>query len=128
MKCNPMNGINTHTFSLGTILRFLGVTILICLVIWYVHFQARNFLTGPTIMLESSDTIVYQEQRVVLTGVAQNIVKLTLNGKEIHTNEEGVFTHSLVLEHGYTIMTLEAKDRFGRTTTLTREYVYSPTV
>lgn len=123
-----MHKINTHTPSLGTILRFSAVALLIGLSLWYVHFQARYFLTGPTITLDTQEHVVLHEQHVQLTGTTQNIVELTLNGKEIHTNEEGVFTHTLVLEKGYTIMTLRARDRFGRITTLTREYVYTPAV
>ncbi len=121
-----MHSLNTRLPSLGTILRTLGVLSLMCLVVWYVHFQARNFLNGPRITLEDGNTIFHNEQRIQLTGNAENLVMLTLNGKEIHTDENGDFTHLLVLEHGYTIMTLEAQDRFGRTTHITKEYVYAP--
>jgi hypothetical protein len=69
---------------------------------------------------------VSHTQHVTVTGTAKNIVKLTLNGREIHTNETGDFTHELVLENGYTILTLAAQDRFGRATSLTRTYVYVP--
>lgn len=121
-----MDALNTHTLSFGIILRFLLIASLLLLLVWYVHFQARNFLNGPSITLEDGNSIVHTEQRLALTGTAQNIVKLTLNGKEIHTNEEGVFTHTLILEQGYTIMTLVAQDRFGREAFIKKEYVYKP--
>lgn len=121
-----MHSLNTRLPSLGTILRILGVLSLMCLAVWYVHFQARNFLNGPHITLEGGNDVLHHEQRIPLTGRAENIVKLTLNGKEIHTDEHGDFTHLLVLERGYTVMTIEAQDRFGRTTSITKEYVYTP--
>ena len=113
----------TH-ITLGTILKFVGIAVLAGLLLFYVHFQARNFINGPMITLEDTHGILHHDRTIPLTGCAHNIVKLTLNGREIHTNEEGNFTEMLVLEDGYTVMTLEAHDRFGRTTSLTREYVY----
>jgi hypothetical protein len=121
-----MDCINTHSLTLGKILRVLGVVALVSLLVWYVHFQARNFLTGPTIDLDDTYGVLHHEQSIVLSGTAHNIVKLTLNGREIHTNEEGSFAQTLVLEHGYSIMTLEAQDRFGRITSLQKEFVYTP--
>jgi len=120
----PRNSVSVH---LGTILRLAGIVLLCTFFTWYVLFQARNFINGPVITLSNDATQhVYHEQSLMLTGNAQNIVKLTLNGREIHTNKHGDFSQLLVLENGYTIMTLFAQDRFGRTTTLSREFVYSP--
>ncbi len=121
-----MHPITMRTYTLGDILRFLGVILLLSLIVWYVLFQARNILTGPMITLNDTGNMVHEEQRIVLMGTTQNIVKLTLNGKEIYTNEAGAFTHPLILENGYTIMTLEAFDRFGRNTILHKEFVYAP--
>jgi hypothetical protein len=100
--------------------------VLAILLIFYVRYQARNMLQGPVISL-SGDTQTIQDTRLItLSGEAHNIVKLTLNGHEIHTTESGVFNQTLVLEEGYTIIELNAQDRFGRTATLKREYVYAP--
>ncbi len=114
------------SITLGSLIKFLGIVTLIVFIIVYVQFQARNILLGPTISLTSESEVLQYERTVILTGVARNIVKLTLNGREIHTTETGDFSQTLVLENGYTIMELAAQDRFGRTTTLTREYVFVP--
>lgn len=115
-----------HTITLGTVLRFIVILILITTLGIYVHYQARNFLAGPVITLTDTYTGAHHEKTIVLEGHAENIVLLTLNGREIHTTEDGVFRETLVLPQGYTIIELYAKDRFGRTQTLTREYVYVP--
>ncbi len=115
----------TH-ITLGTCIRFALTCALIGFIVWYVHFQARNFLQGPAITLEDTGGALHHERTISLMGNTRNIVKLTLNGREIHTDESGVFAQELVLEDGYTIMTLSAVDRFGRSTSLTREYVYVP--
>lgn len=115
-----------RSITLGTILRGFGIVCLIALASWYVHFQARFFLEGPVIVLNDTHGIVHHETTIPITGTARNIVKLTLNGKEIHTNGAGEFTETLRLENGYTIMTMKAWDRFGRETSITREFVYVP--
>jgi hypothetical protein len=116
----------TNTFILPRILKIVAIFLLVCGLGVYVTYQARNFLQGPSITLQGEYTAVQHEDTITLTGQAKNIVKLTLNGKEIHTDAEGAFTHKLSLEHGYSIVSLNAQDRFGRTTSLVREYVYVP--
>lgn len=111
------------SISLGTYLRFFGIGTLVVLIFLYVQFQARNLLAGPAITLDTDLPLVHHERTLTLSGKAENIVKLTVNGREIHTTEAGAFRETLVLENGYTIVTLSAWDRFGRNTTLTQEYV-----
>ncbi len=118
--------MNLRNITLGLGLRFVGIAALILLLIWYVQFQARNFIQGPAITLLGSYDPVQHGRSTPLTGTTRNIVKLTLNDREIHTDEAGTFTQTLILENGYTIIKLTAQDRFGRTTTIEREYVYVP--
>ncbi len=119
-------GGRTHYITLGFILRILGIVVLIIMLSLYMLYQARSFITGPLITLTDTYTPTQNERTMILTGHAENIVQLTLNGREIHTTKEGVFRETLVLEGGYTIIELHARDRFGRTATVRREYVYSP--
>ncbi len=121
-----MHATHISSITLGTCIKILSIIGLILGIVFYVQFQARNLLTGPTIHLNETYETVHHERTVQLTGNAQNIVKLTLNGKEIHTNGNGEFAETLILEKGYTITTLEARDRFGRTKILTQPYVYVP--
>lgn len=104
----------------------MGVSLLIVVLVSYVLYQARNFILGPSLQLYGADTVLHEDKFITLNGQARNIVKLTLNGKEIHTTTDGSFAQTVVLEPGYSIVTLYAEDRFGRTTTLTREYVSVP--
>ncbi len=114
------------TITLGTCIRFVGIASLIVLIVVYVQFQARDVILGPTITLNGTYTPVQHERTVALEGLTHNIVKLTLNGREIHTTIHGEFSQSIVLEKGYTIIELHAEDRFGRTTSLRRAFVYVP--
>jgi hypothetical protein len=112
--------------TLGLILKIVSILLLSSFIIGYVLFQARSFLNGPVITLKGADTVIHDERIILLSGTARNIVKLTLNGREITTDKDGLFSEEMVLENGYSITTLEAHDRFGRRTTLSREYVFIP--
>lgn len=118
----------TSNLTLGTFLQLSGIFVLVALIIFYVLFQARNILQGPNITMTDVYTPKQHERSLTLTGTTNNIVQLTLNGKEIFTNEEGSFSHTLILEDGYTITSLRAHDRFGRKTSVIQEYVYVPLI
>lgn len=109
------------------ILRICGIVLLCTVLVGYMIFQARNLINGPSITLLEEPVQLQHERTIALHGTSQNVTKLTLNGKPIFTDESGAFSHTLILENGYTIMTMHAEDRYGRTTTLTREFVYVPT-
>lgn len=97
------------------------------LLLAYLVFQARFLLQGPIITLLNEPAVVHDERVVMLSGSVKNITHLTLNGRQIFTNELGYFDEALILENGYTIATLAATDRYGRKTNVTREFVYQGT-
>lgn len=100
--------------------------IVVCCFIAYVLFQARFILAGPQISLSSEATPARTQRMVTLSGTASNIVRMTLNGRQIYTDSSGNFNEALVLENGYTIATLEAEDRYGRIKRLTETFVHVP--
>lgn len=92
----------------------------------YVSYQARFLLTGPVITMLTEPELRQNTRYVELEGIATNISRLQLNGRPIFTNPKGEFTTAVILENGYTVTTLTAEDRYGRITTVTRTFVYSP--
>lgn len=96
------------------------------IVIMYILFQARFLVIGPQITLSKEIPLQQNERFVTLTGKATNISRLWLNGRPIFTDPKGDFAAAVVLENGYTIAKLEAEDRYGRRTSLSREFVYTP--
>jgi hypothetical protein len=116
------NGIDPIHF-----LRVIGILILISAFASYLLFQARNFLEGPHVEVYLPPHSIHSERAILVEGSTKNTTEITLNGLPIFTDDRGMFKHTLVLENGYTIMTIRAEDRFGRETTLTRTFVYQPT-
>jgi len=100
----------------------LGVSVLVGYSVW----QARLLIIGPSITLSEVPTFVQTERIVTLTGYAANITTITLNGRKIYTDLNGYFAEGFLLENGYTIATLEGTDRYGRTTRVIQDFIYSP--
>jgi len=92
----------------------------------YITFQARFMIEGPQINLDYEPDQVQNERVVTLSGTAKNITEITLNGRQIFTDEYGHFDEALVLENGYTITTIAAVDRYGRRTQVVQPFVYIP--
>lgn len=116
----------TTTIDIGTIVRY-GISIIgLLAIVSYVAFQARFLILGPQLVLEPEPATVYTDRLLAITGTTDNVSSITLNGRPISIDEHGFFNETLVLEDGYTIMTLRAEDRYGRDTVLTRSFVYQP--
>jgi hypothetical protein len=95
----------------------------------YAYLQSREYIRGPTLIIEEPlNGSMSTTSPVVLRGSARNISFLTLNGRQIFTDEMGRFKESLLLQEGYSIMTLEARDRFGHVVEKRLELVYKPTM
>ncbi len=121
-----MLDLPNQTFTIRSILKAIGSIVLIGLIITYVIFQARFLITGPQIILTEVPVTEHNQRVVTLAGSAFNITHLWLNDRPIFTDENGEFKEALVLENGYTITTLRAKDRYGRETRVVRSFVYTP--
>ena len=124
---NPSMPETRKTLTLDQMIRIVFLALFLSGMLWYLTYQSQNLIRGPQIMLTDINT-VQSERRIAISGSARNIVELSLNGREIHTDPEGNFNEMLVLENGYTIMTLSAEDRYGRSVTLSRPFVYKPEV
>lgn len=99
----------------------------VLLALGLVVFQARFLLVGPRISITEEPTSPQNERYASLSGNAENISRLWLNGRPIYTDMQGNFKEALILENGYTKVTLRAEDRYGRETEIVRTLVYAPT-
>ncbi len=121
-----MTPVRTKQLLLPRLLRILGVLGLIAVGVWYVAFQARHLITGPEVTLLEEPGVVSSERIVHIQGQTYNVTALSLNGQPIVTDPDGIFNVAVVLPNGYTTVSIDARDRYGRTTHLERSLVYSP--
>ena len=103
---------------------FIGAGIL--LILLYILYQARFLTEGPVITLQNEPPTTTSSSTLTVTGNAQNIVSLSINGRTIYTTDEGVFSETLTLPLGYTIVTIEGVDRYGKRARIERSIVYTP--
>ena len=67
--------------------------------------------------VEIKATIEKQEgsSLAVIKGIAAKATRITLNGREIFIDKEGNFSESIAVLPGFSVVTLDAKDKFGKT-------------
>lgn len=100
--------------------------VLLISILGYTYFQMRNLVTGPIIVItEPKSGAVLTSPRVSIIGTTKNISSIELNNRQIFINEQGSFAEKTLLSPGYNVVTLEAKDRFGRETKNVLELVYN---
>jgi hypothetical protein len=116
----------SETQSFRTLVKYWAITVLTLLVFAFILFQARFLITGPQITLTEAPAGPVSAPEVIIAGTAHNISHLWLNDRPIYTDAKGNFREKLVLENGYTVATLRAEDRYGRTTRVTQPLVYVP--
>ncbi|MFT7507650.1 MAG: hypothetical protein ACI92I_000814 [Acidimicrobiales bacterium] len=119
-----MSPLAYNKITLRGILYYGGLLIVVCVLVGYALFQARFLIAGPQITLLNPPGTIQTQRMIHIEGIVKNIVNMTLNGRQIYTDENGYFKEALVLENGYTIATLQAHDRYGRSRSYTQEFVY----
>lgn len=79
----------------------------------YGIYQARAYLRGSRIIIESKTR---EGPLLALAGTAERIAFLSLQGRQIFTDENGHWQETVLLLPGYNSVAVVARDRFGRKT------------
>lgn len=90
---------------------------LLILIVAYGLFQARTLIRGPILVVTHptpGETV--EGQLYTVKGNAQNISRVSINGKPIMTNLKGDFDETMVTPDGFGILLIEAENRLGRYT------------
>jgi hypothetical protein len=114
-------------FTFRNLVTMILIAVFSSLILFYILFQARFLITGPTIALIDEPASIQNNQVVNLRGQAENITRISLNGRQIFTDRAGYFDEALVLENGYTVATIQVTDRYGRQERIVKKFVYTPT-
>lgn len=87
----------------------LFLLIMIC-VLTYINM--REVVSGVKINAEITNSDGKSFSNV--SGFAKNATLLVLNGREISVDKNGAFDEAIALPDGYSVVTLEARDQFGK--------------
>lgn len=100
----------------ATVRTFLLTLVFVGILCSYILFQARNIISGPVLIIDaplSGQTV--DDSLVIVRGSTRNVAHMTFNDRQIFMDKNGAFTEPILLPVGYTILTIAAEDRFGRT-------------
>jgi hypothetical protein len=85
---------------------------LFAIIVLYALWNGRNLILGPQIEVLPLSS---EENPINIQGKARNVSFLSLNGRQIFVDKEGKFSEEVLLLPGYNIITIEGRDRFGKT-------------
>ena len=89
--------------------------ILIGLTVGYGIFQARTYLTGPSLTVtRPAPGALIEETTYVVRGHTKHTAHITLNGRTIPLDVDGNFSETLVTPDGYGVFVVTVTDRFGK--------------
>lgn len=95
--------------------KYFLVGLLFLAIVGYAYFRTKDAIFGTTITTSVEDGAVFDSKLLTLTGSVPHAARFTVNGRELLLDKNGDFTDTLLLQEGYTILDMEASDRFGRT-------------
>lgn len=97
----------------------LSILIILVLVLGYALFEARRYIEGPIIHIDTPKSgQSLTGPAVHVTGYGRNLSYLYINGAQAYLNEKGELSYTYTPPVGYTVLTAKAQDRFGRSRTV----------
>lgn len=111
---NPIKFIKI-IFSILLVLGILG----------YIYYQMNDYLKGPILVLtEPADNSTLYQNDVLIKGYAQNISYISMNGRQIFTDQTGQFSEEILLAKGFNVVEIVVEDKYGRKNQQTLKLVY----
>lgn len=111
--------------NLKPTLKIFLITTVIVIIASYAYYKTKDFLSGPIITVSSPENgATMYDSFVEIAGVAKNVSYLSIDDRQIFTNEEGDFMEKLLLFRGYNIISIKASDKFDRKIEETLEIIY----
>jgi len=96
------------------ILKFVSLFILLLFIVVYAFFKSKDLIFGVRIEgVNLVDGANIEENVLDVKGVARNVTKLTLGGREISVDQKGNFHEAIALLSGYNTVVIRAEDKFG---------------
>ncbi len=89
-------------------------TILLFLIIGIFSYEKMVFIFKG-VEIEASILKKDDSTLATVSGNAAKAINLTLNGREIFIDKEGNFSESIAMLPGFSVVTLNARDKFGKT-------------
>lgn len=101
------------------------VLFLFVISIFYAIWNARNLILGPQIdIFEPHDGVELESKTVFVKGTVKNASFISLNGRQIFIDNNGLFSEEVLPNLGYNVIEMKAEDRFGKKINKTIRFYY----
>jgi hypothetical protein len=102
----------------GSLFKLTLVIAAIAILVLYTLFNSRLLRKGPEITdLNIYNGQVFNEENLIeITGKAENISFISLNGRQIFINEDKEFREKILLTNKINLVEIFAEDKFGKNT------------
>lgn len=99
-----------------TKLKILFFTICAFSIVSLTVYELRKVWKGPQVILDCGECrdVVSQTQIYDISGKTANISEIHVGNKKIYIDSKGFFKESVLLYPGENMLSLHAKDRFGK--------------
>lgn len=100
---------------------------LVFVTVAYGVFLGRALIDGPLLTVTSpQDGGTVTSTLVSVQGNTKHVTHVQINGRPVTMDTEGTFHEKLVTPHGYGVILVEAKNRFGHLQTQRIEFYGNP--
>jgi hypothetical protein len=96
-------------------IRTISIIIFFALFVLYAGFEVAKLYRGPSLVINTpNDMSTVDNPLVEVTGTAQRVAYIKINGRQIFADTKGYFSDKLLLLPGYNIISIEVNDKFGK--------------
>ena len=103
-----------------------GITaIVLLMILGYAYSRTESFIRGPQITITTPENgQMISDSFFFIEGAVERASYITLNGRQVYTDEAGELREEVSLAEGLNIFEIVATDRFGRTIKKVLEVIY----
>jgi cytoskeletal protein RodZ len=101
----------------------IGVCIVLSLIAFFIYQQYKGYLGVPNVTIESPKENATVSQDVTIVGQTDSDATLFVNTDTVALDQDGKFSKKLKLFRGEATITITAKNRRGKETTVVRHIV-----
>lgn len=116
---------NNFWCNLPSFLRLGFISLIVLLLFSYLGWQVKNIVEPPKLdIISPQEGFITNNSQLLIVGETQKEIGVTVNGREIKNNENGQFKELINLSPGVNTITIIAKKKHGKTSTVVRHAVY----
>ena len=125
IPATPRRALKLWSFnSLSNVFRKAAITILLVGFLGYLTWQVNGILQPPKLtVFTPADGYISSKLVTLVQGETEKEVRLTVNGKDIMSNDNGRFKIPVDLSNGVNTITISAIKKHGKMTTVTRHVI-----